>query len=375
VPSVLLPYDVLRDGGGASEIGLITLAAIGIAALIQPIAGTLSDRRGRVPVIAAGVAIAALGLAVLAGGATAIGTVVALAGVAIAQAAYQALMPDRVPAAGRGRASGAKGFFDVGGAFVGFVVVGAALAAGATGIASLVLMTGLAVSLVVGMVLVGSGANASNGVGATPSEPTRLPISLVRLTIARFLFLLGIYAVGRFLLLFSADRLGLSPDAAAAETGAVLAVLALLTAVAALPSGWLGDRVGRRPLMLAGGAVAATGIAGLPLASSLASIVVMGSLMAIGSAAFGAGSWAALADASVGDQSGRRLGLANLGTAGAAAAAGLFGPLIDGADRLVPGTGFALAFGLAAIAVVAGTAVAGLRVPRRRAFAAMAVAD
>jgi maltose/moltooligosaccharide transporter len=365
VPSVLLPYDVLRDGGGASEIGLITLAAIGIAALIQPIAGTLSDRRGRVPVIAAGVAIAALGLAVLAGGATAIGTVVALAGVAIAQAAYQALMPDRVPAAGRGRASGAKGFFDV----------GAALAAGATGIASLVLMTGLAVSLVVGMVLVGSGANASNGVGATPSEPTRLPISLVRLTIARFLFLLGIYAVGRFLLLFSADRLGLSPDAAAAETGAVLAVLALLTAVAALPSGWLGDRVGRRPLMLAGGAVAATGIAGLPLASSLASIVVMGSLMAIGSAAFGSGSWAALADASVGDQSGRRLGLANLGTAGAAAAAGLFGPLIDGADRLVPGTGFALAFGLAAIAVVAGTAVAGLRVPRRRAFAAMAVAD
>ena len=377
VPSVLLPYRVADDGGTATEIGLITLVAIGLAAAAQPFAGSFGDRRGRVPVMVGGVALAAMGLAVLAAGAAAIGAVVALVGVGIAQAGYQPLMPDRVDANLRGRAAGAKGFFDVGGAFIGFLLVGAALATGASGVAALILTIGLAGALLAGMLLdLGRPVRRVSIAREEPAvEPTAASVSLVQLTVARFLFLLGIYAVGRFLLLFTAERLRLSPDAAAGETGAMLAVLALLTAVAALPAGWLGDRVGRRPLMIAGGAIAATGIAGLPLATSLATIVLMGSLMAIGSAAFGAGSWAALADVSVGAHAGRRLGLANLGTAGAAAAAGLFGPLIDGANLVVAGSGFAVAFGLAAVAVAAGAVVAGDLVPQRWAMARAWVRD
>ena len=361
VPSVLLPYRVAQEGGTATQLGLITLVAIALSALVQPAAGTLSDRRGRMPVVIAGAVIAAGGLAALAIGDAAVGTVITLVGVGIAQAGYQALMPERVAAGYRGRAAGAKGFFDVGGAFVGFLLVGTLLSAGDDGGAvAIVLAIALSGCLVVGVLLASRPQRGPTETAMAVEEHPGLPVSLVRLTVARFLFLLGIYAVGRFLLLFVADRLGRSAEVAAADAGAALAVLAFLTALAALPAGWLGDRLGRRPLMLGGGAIAAIGVAGLPLASSLPSIVAMGTLMAVGTAAFGAGSWAALADVSAGPHAGRRLGLASLGTAGAAAAAGLFGPLIDAAETVAPGAGFSVAFSLAALAVVAGALVAGV---------------
>ena len=360
VPSVLLPYRVAEEGGTATQLGLITLVAIALSALVQPAAGTLSDRRGRMPVVIGGAVIAAGGLAALGLGDAAVGTVVTLVGVGIAQAGYQALMPERVAAGFRGRAAGAKGFFDVGGAFVGFLLVGALLSAGDGGAVAIVLAIALFGCLVVGVLLASRPQRGPTETVTAAEEHPGLPVSLVRLTVARFLFLLGIYAVGRFLLLFVADRLGRSAEVAAADAGAALAVLAFLTALAALPAGWLGDRLGRRPLMLGGGAIAAIGVAGLPLASSLPSIVAMGTLMAVGTAAFGAGSWAALADVSAGAHAGRRLGLASLGTAGAAAAAGLFGPLIDAAETVAPGAGFSVAFSLAALAVVAGALVAGV---------------
>ncbi len=360
VPSVLLPYRVAEEGGTATQLGLITLVAIALSALVQPAAGTLSDRRGRMPVVIGGAVIAAGGLAALGLGDAAVGTVVTLVGVGIAQAGYQALMPERVAAGYRGRAAGAKGFFDVGGAFVGFLLVGTLLSAGDGGAVAIVLAIALSGCLVVGVLLAPRPQRGPTEAAMAVEEHPGLPISLVRLTVARFLFLLGIYAVGRFLLLFVADRLGRSAEAAAADAGAALAVLALVTALAALPAGWLGDRLGRRPLMLGGGAIAAIGVAGLPLASSVPSIVAMGTLMAVGTAAFGAGSWAALADVSAGPHAGRRLGLASLGTAGAAAAAGLFGPLIDAAETVAPGAGFSVAFSLAALAVVAGALVAGV---------------
>jgi MFS family permease len=71
--------------------------------------------------------------------------------------------------------------------------------------------------------------------------------------------------------------------------------------------------------------------------------------MSLGSAAFAGGSWALLADVVPKQQSARFFGLANFSTAGAAATAGLFGPLIDWVDRLSPGMGFSALFILAAV--------------------------
>jgi MFS family permease len=73
-------------------------------------------------------------------------------------------------------------------------------------------------------------------------------------------------------------------------------------------------------------------------------------LMSLGSAAFAGGSWALLADLVPKDRSARFFGLANFSTAGSAAAAGLFGPVIDWAERVSPGMGFSVLFILASVA-------------------------
>lgn len=359
VPALLVPYQVAASGRDAAELGLMTLLAIGLAAMVQPSAGAWSDRVGRWPAIGLGLLIATAGLALILDPAALLaGTVLALIGVSVVQAGYQGLLPDRLPSALRGRGAGAKGLFDVGGAFLAFALLGGLLAAGETVLSAVVVAVGLALPIVLARLLMPGGWQRARSRSDEWWRRRRAPAGLTQLIVARFCFLLGIYAVGRFLLLFVADRQGLGADAAAAEAGIVLAVLTLVTAAAALPAGWLADRFGRRPLMVAGGLVAAIGIGLLPLGASAPAILAFGGLMAVGSAAFGAGSWALLADLSAGVDAGRLLGIGNLGAAGAAAAAGLFGPLIDAADAASPGNGYTVAFIVAAAFTAFGALLA-----------------
>lgn len=349
VPALLLPHRLLDAGGGdATALGMTTLAGIGLAAAIQPFAGRWSDRAGRSAVIGAGSAVATAGLLLLVLTPVAIlGAILALLGASIAQAGYQPMLPDRLPARWRGRAGGLKSAFDVGGAMLGFVLLGALIGAGqpmlAAVAAAVVLIGGFALS---GM-LVGRGAHRPDLAERARGRRD----GLLHVVAARFLFLLGIYVVGRFLLFFVAARFELSPAAAAADAAMALAVLALVTVAASLPAGWLADRIGRRTLMVGGGLVGGAGIALLPAAGTMVTVMAAGSLMAVGSAAFGSASWAMLADLSPAPRAGGLLGIANLGTAGAAAMAGAFGPIIDHG-------GFGLAFGLAAACCVAGAGLA-----------------
>ncbi|MGH2381273.1 MAG: MFS transporter [Candidatus Limnocylindria bacterium] len=346
VPAVLLPHRVLRDGGDASTLGLVTFAAIALAALLQPVAGAVSDRIGRVPVVGAGTLVAIGGLALLMlPGAALPAAVVALSGASIAQAGQQALLPDRVVDTWRGRAGGLKGAFDIGGAFVAFALLAAFLTAGRfdLGVVSLgiaVLASALA-TFVLLRSLRGRLADSMSPRTVAGAERRALPSSLAVIAIGRFLFLLGIFAVGRFLLLFAAEVDGLPVDEAAGASSGLLALLPLATAAASLPAGWLSDHIGRRVPMVVGSVLAGSGIGLLASSSSLDGMFLPGLLLAGGTALFGAASWAALADAVVPHEAGRMLGLANLGTAGAAAFAGLLGPLIDFA-------GFGLVFAIAA---------------------------
>jgi hypothetical protein len=75
--------------------------------------------------------------------------------------------------------------------------------------------------------------------------------------------------------------------------------------------------------------------------------------MALGSAAIAAANWAYNADVAPADEAARFLGLANVGTAGAAAAAGLFGPLVDWGNRMGPGAGYTALFISAGLAFIA----------------------
>lgn len=361
VPAVLLPHQLLSGGQtDATTLGLVTLLAIALAAAVQPLAGAWSDAVGRWPIIALGVTVTVVGLALMLAPQTVLpGAIVSLLGVSLAQAGHQPLLPDFIPHRLRGRASGTKSAFDVTGAILGFLLLAALLGSGAPVAAVMLLAALMAAPFAIARL-----ALPANGrLRAAPSSsPYRLggrpPAGLLPLVAARFLFLVGIYAVGRFLLLFVAERMGLEPDAAAEQAGMALALLAVITVVASLPSGWLADRVGRRALMLAGGGFAAVGIALLPAAGSMPAILAFGALMALGTAAFNAASWAALTDLTPPADAGRLLGLANFGTAGAAAAAGAFGLLIDAGNAGGAANGYLFAFEIAAACALLGGVLA-----------------
>ena len=129
--------------------------------------------------------------------------------------------------------------------------------------------------------------------------------------------------------------------AAATETGGVLALLTLATAVAALGYGRVADRLDSDRSMIVASLVGATGILLFVPALGLAGVIAAGLLMSAGTAVFVTANWAALTADMPADDAGRRMGIANIGTGGAAALAGLAGPLIDG-------SGFATALVLAA---------------------------
>jgi Na+/melibiose symporter-like transporter len=285
----------------------------------------------------------------------------------IAQAPLQGFIPDQVRPSWRGRAAGAKGLADVGGAFPGFLALGGLLAAGGTGYAAAFVTVVVIVALAMTLVREPRRTATPAAASVTPAtasvwrEAFKLPAGgqrdLLRVIAGRFLFLFGIFAVGRFLLLFVADRLGLDPTAAADEAGMALAALTLVTAVASLPAGWIADRYGRVPIMVAGSVVAAAGTLLLLATSSLVQVVAFGGLMAVGSALFMGANWALTADLAPRSEAARTFALANFGTAGAAAAAGLLGPLADITRSLSPSFGYGAVLVAAAIAIVAAIGV------------------
>jgi MFS family permease len=149
------------------------------------------------------------------------------------------------------------------------------------------------------------------------------------------------------------NRLGLSDDQAAEQAGNILAILALITVITSPITGWLADRIGHVPAMMGGAVFSAASSFLLIWAHNTGQILLFGGLMSLGSAAFAGGSWAMLADLVPKDESARFFRLANFRTASSAAAAGLFGPLVDGVDRIAPGMEFSVLFASASLAFLA----------------------
>jgi predicted MFS family arabinose efflux permease len=270
------------------------------------------------------------------------------------------LIPDLVDEHHHGTASGLKGFMDIAGAMLGFLLLGQLLGSNQTMLALGVIAAILVIFYLGASLLTPEDRlNTGKSIKSSISLPSLFRLDLTeqaafkRLLLSRFLFLFGIYAIGRFLLFFVSQRLGLEPNQAAKQAGTILAGLALVTIMASPLTGWLADRFGRVPIMSSGAILGAASALLLLLAKNEGQILIFGSLMSLGSAAFAGGSWALLADLVPHDQSARYFGVANLSIAGSTAAAGLLGPAIDGVERVSPGHGYSLLFILSAIAFLA----------------------
>jgi MFS family permease len=361
--TLLLPQMLLSiadPAGKSTALGLITFVGLLAGMLIQPVAGAFSDglrpRWGRRGTIWSGILLILAALTFFGFGAAwgliavIIGFLLIQVTTSVTQAAQQGLLPDLVPPAQRGTAAGVKGLMDLSGALFGFVLLGQLLGSG----------TVTPALLAIGLILLGAGAlttllvrespgtSALTGPRTSPWAAFRINLAehrqFARIVACRFLFLLSTYMVGRFLLFFVADRLALTPEQAGEQTGTLLAGLALVTLIAALPCGWASDRFGRRQLMLLGIGLNVAGVLALIFAASALQIFMFGALMALGSAAFASANWALTADLVPPLEAARFMGLANFGTAGATAAAGLFGPLVDWANGLAPGSGYTALF-------------------------------
>jgi MFS family permease len=357
------------DSVKGSALGLITFIGVGLAAIVQPIAGRASDAWTRSdprrPFIVAGALLLLPGLAVFGGAGTfwllVLGFVVMQLATNISQAAFQAYIPDLVDEDARGMASGAKNILSVLGAASG--LLGAQLIHDRTSGWGWVLLFLGAVMLAVAALTVrwvpriepktdgpwpGTMLRAID-----PRRVVRESAAILRrhrrfrhALIAQFVFMLGSYPAQRYLLLFLKERFGEDAERLASIGVAIAIVVAVAAAAVA---GLLSDAIGRVPVLRGVVAIGGLGILMLGFSETVELVAAAGMLIAVGYGAFLAVNWALLTDDVPDGQAAAALGVANIATAGAGALAGIFGPVVDVMNAFLPQGTYQTLFGLAGL--------------------------
>jgi len=394
---IVLPVLVLSlapESAKNTSYGLLTFAGLVVAAVVQPISGSLSDythhRLGRRrPWILAGTAASLLCLVGLAVGGTfwviAASYVLLQCCSNVAHGPAQGLMRDAVPSGRRGPASGAKHLFDM------LAVIIAATFAGRLmddGVQDAVTMMAL-----IGGVLVAFTIITTATVHEPEPEtvaPGRPALSLrdqlaalvhvdlaqhgdyARLLAARFCVLLGTYAVQSFGLFYFRDVLQVA--SASRATSGLMAAVALSILATAVPAGNLSERWGRKRPIIVASAMTGVGMALLLAVRNTVALWTVGCLIGAGMGVFSAVSFAWATDMVPAAEAGKYLGLSNLSTAGAAAGARLLGPAMDLMNARWTHAGYGLLFVFATAAAFVGLVIAlgipdtpsaGLREARR----------
>ena len=371
--TIILPErvsELVSTGRQGTGLGVISLVGIGAAALVEPVAGFVSDRSRRPdrrrPYIVGGAAVVLFGIVGF--GLAAQFAVLLVAYVLmqvasnVAQAAFQALIPDLVPKRGQGLASGVKSALNVIG--IGIGLVGTQLIVGATGSNGLALVF-LGAVLAASAVLVirwvprvppdsqqrsrndESAPAMLRGLVSSSIRAFRSSPTFARAVVAQFLFLLGAYSLQRFLLYFLDERFGL--DTVTSDAGGYVVAGIALGILAALVGGHLSDRIGRVPVLRWGIVLGSIGLAGVSIAPSLPLLAVAGVFVAIGTGTFLSVNWALISRGIPDGQGAQYYALANIATAGAGAMAGLFGPLADLIGLVLPNDSYAIVFFIAAL--------------------------
>jgi len=378
----------LVPDGRNTALGLATFLGLAIACLVQPIVGVLSDRTRsrwgrRTPFIVVGTlgTIASLSLIALATSFWQVLLGLALIQIAsnTAQGPWQALMPDRVPSEQRGAASGVKAALDIAGFMVGRLAAGYLISHHADVGMQAVLWT-ISVPALIWLVCLLATLPMSRGHSALVAPPRRslrealtqaFAVDLKtypafgRWFVNRALFWGAFIAVNTFLLFYLMDVIGLTEAEGQRFVGQLSALLGVALVAATIPSGYLADRFGRRPLLIAAGLMAAVGTSLLLVVRSLPALSACGVLIGVGIGVFLSANWAWVTDIVPPAEAARYLGVANVATAAGSGASRLLGgAVIDRVNSLFSsGTaGYLLVYALAATAFLLSIATV---LPRR----------
>ncbi len=282
----------------------------------------------------------------------------------IGRGALSAFIPDLLPYDKTGRAELAQEGMSAAGSALGFLVLGSLLAAAALGTGLMLIGAVLTVAFLLTVLLLGERPKVH---GVRHSSPTwddlyrfdfRTHRRFTWLVVSRGLFMVGVFAISRYLLLFLVDRFGIDAWSAAEQSGLLLGGLVLVAALFAPLAASLAERFGHGFVMAAGALTAAVGMAVLVFGGSMVYVLAGMLSIAFGSSAFIASNSALANELIPAVQSTKFKGLANLATLAAAAVAGLLGPLLDVGARLGSGRGYVVLFVAAAAAFLVGTLVA-----------------
>jgi MFS family permease len=314
-----------------------------------------------------------------------------------AQGPYQGMIPDVVPEEQRGTASGYYGLANLLGLLFGTVVAGLILSHAGRPAAVGSIIALLLVTMVMTIVFVPDRTRATMDSFSSPlqvvwttfSAPLAYP-SFMWLMASRLLILMGIVGIQSFTFFYVGDTFFHGNSRATTNaTTAVVGLVILLAIIVTWPAARISDRVGRRPLILVGGSVAAVGVLVLvlggyqwmpesvlgPLAAALhvpklvAQTLAAGMLIGAGLGAFLSVDWAFITDVIPAEQAGLFFGFSNIATAGSGIIARFVaGFLLDhfnaGPQILrLPG-GYPVIFGLFFCWLVLGTLLI-LKVRRR----------
>jgi len=386
LPAVLLHLvpETLKN----TYLGLLTFFGLILAMAIQPISGAISDRwvsawGRRRPLILLGTLFDFVFLAFLGWSGGLVWLAVGYIGLQIssnvAHGPLQGLLPDVVPEAQLGRASGFKNLMDMIGLVAASLLMGNLLDPHVRHPVGVM-------SLVAG-VLAGGAAFTLLGVREKPylreerrvnwmawRDSFRIDLRTHRaftwLIASRFLYLIGIYGIQSFAQYYVRDVLAVANPIQL--TGNLLAVITLALIFFALAGGWLGDRIGHLRVSLLASLFGFMGSVLMVWARTPGTLLIYGSILGVGIGLFLTANWALANELAPQAEAGKFMGLTNLATAGAAAVGRLEGPLIDTLNNARPGAwlGYVGLFLLGAICIL-GSAflLSAVRSARARAHA------
>jgi Na+/melibiose symporter-like transporter len=377
--AIILPL-LIQDFAGYNQkstyLGLITFAGLIVAIMVQPIIGAISDRSKfswgrRKPFILIGITVT-LGLMIgigSGGGFAALFIMWCLmqASLNTAQGPFQALIPDLIPHNRRGLASGIKSLLEILGGVVLLRLIGNLMVNYSPGTGSFQVWISLgalgAILLITTLItLLFVREKTIQGSSSLPWSSVlyssfRFDVKanpgFILFLISRLLFLMALTTLQTFALYYFQDVVKIANPSQITADLIIAVGVAMLIVV--YPAGRFSDKLGRRPILVCCGFLAAAGVALIFFFHNYTLIMFGGSLIGIAAGAFMSTNWALATDLVPQNEVARYVGLTNLATAGGAALARLIGPPIDWINGYRAGLGYSFLLGTCFIYFIASS--------------------
>ena len=364
-----------------SYLAMLGIGGLLVAGVVQPLIGRLSDRTRsplgrRVPYMIAGTT-AVCGSLVLTMLAPNFGALLAAwifiqANLNIAYGPGMALIRDLVPRSRVGIASSLKVLLDAAGGLA--LITASAALIGQAGVSALgpvdvyVDWEWAVLGLLVAALIASVAITCSTVLAHDPNRRARpvrrreasarpvINLQFGLFLISRLFLMTAIYAFPTYGLFFLRDVVEAS-NPAQALSQAIPAIGGSL-AVAVYVAGWVSDRIGRKPVVIAGAIAGAISTSWLLLADTTSAVVITASVIGASSGTLLSASWALANEMADEQHAGTHIGIVNLSTIGGAALPRLFGPGIDLLNHTSEDLGYrALIIGCAALFVAGAIAI------------------